>query len=219
MTLDARAMSMRLVEWLAAQVGGVRLGGDIRTRTAAVCFGVAQEHHAAIVTLLILVQPLHASAFALARPLFEAYVRGMWLAHCASDEQVERYHQGKIPDMASLIAALGKLRGGEEMSNLRRIYERNWRSMSGMTHAGAEHFEKWRDDQVLEPAYTDDDIGRILDFAARIGLLTTAGLALLSHDNGLWKRVLEEGRLRMPPRYEAPKDQGNEAPPSTGPQV
>lgn len=46
--------STHLVEWLARQVGGIQLGGDLRTRLAAICFGVAQEHHADMVTLLIL---------------------------------------------------------------------------------------------------------------------------------------------------------------------
>jgi hypothetical protein len=197
---------MQLVEWLARQVGGVRLGGDLRTRVAAICFGVAQEHHAAIVTLLALVTPLSSSAFALGRPQFEAYVRGMWLAHCATDEQVEGYLQGKVPDMASLIAAIEKLQGDGEVSSLRTIYRRSWRAMSGMTHTGAEHFERWGDGEVLEPAFTYDDIGRILDFAARIGVLSTAGIALLSHDADLWRRLLAESRALMPPRFDAPAE-------------
>lgn len=218
MTMEARGKSIRLVEWLAAQVDGIHLGGDVRSRTAAVCFGVAQEHHAAMVTLLVLKQPLYASVFALARPLFEAYVRGMWLAQCATDEQVERYHEGKIPDTVSLITALEKLQGGGDVSNLRKIYERSWRAMSGMTHAGAEHFSKWSDGQVLEPAYTDDDIGRILDFAARIGVLSTAGLATLSNDGELWRRVLAEGRPLMPPGYDAPPADGEAGTPLPGAQ-
>lgn len=198
--------SMQLVEWLARQVGGLRLGGDLRTRVAAICFGVAQEHHAAIVTLLALATPLTSSAFALGRPQFEAYVRGMWLAHCASDEQVDGYLQGRIPDMASLIAALKKLQGDGEVSSLRTIYRRSWRAMSGLTHTGAEHFERWSDGEVLEPAFTSDDIGRFLDFAARIGVLSTAGIAQLSHDAAVWRDVLAESRARMPPRFDAPPD-------------
>lgn len=210
MTMEARGKSMRLVEWLAMQVGGIHLDSDIRTRTAAVCFGVAQEHHAAMVTLLILKQPMYASVFALARPLFEAYVRGMWLALCATDEQVDRYLEGKIPDAASLITALEKQQGGSYVSNLRKIYKSSWRSMSGMTHAGAEHLSKWSNGQVLEPAYTDDDIGRILDFAARVGVLATAGLALLAkkEDVNLWRRVLDDSVPLMPPRYDAPPSDG-----------
>jgi hypothetical protein len=203
MAEESLGKSMQLVEWLARQVGGLHLGGDLRTRVVAICFGIAQDHHAAIVTLLALATPLSSSAFALVRPQFEAYVRGMWLAHCATDEQVEGYLHGKIPDMASLIAALEKLQGDGEVSSLRTIYRRSWRPMSGMTLTGAEHFERWSDGEVLEPAFRSDDIGRILDFAARIGVLSTAGIALLSHDADLWRRLLDESRELMPPRFDA----------------
>jgi hypothetical protein len=53
-------------------VGGLKLDGELRTRAAAVYFGVAQEHNAAIVTLHALARPLSSSAFALGRPQFEA---------------------------------------------------------------------------------------------------------------------------------------------------
>ena len=106
----------------------------------------------------------------LARPLFEGYLRGMWLAHFVTDDQVDRYHEGKIPDTASLIAALDKGLPEGEVSNLSILYKRNWKAMCGMTHAGAEHFGKWNQDGVLEPAFTEDDIGRILDFAALVSV-------------------------------------------------
>jgi hypothetical protein len=204
MSEESLGKSMQLVEWLARQVGGVRLDGEIRTRAAAICFGVAQEHHAAMVTLFILKTPLCSSAFALGRPLFEAYVRGMWLSHCATNVQIDGYLEGKIPDMASLIAALQKLQGDDEVSSLRRVYERSWRAMSGLTHTGTEHFDRWSDGEVLEPAFTSEDIGRILDFAARIGVLSAAGLAFLSRDGELWKSVLTGSRPLMPPRFDAP---------------
>ena len=47
---------------------------------------VAQDHHCAIV--LLLQEGLCASAFALLRLEFEAYLRGAWLAHCASEDAV-----------------------------------------------------------------------------------------------------------------------------------
>ena len=56
------------------------------------CFGIAQEHHHAII--LLLEKGLCASAFALVRPAFEAYVRGEWLALCADEEGVSRFLNG-----------------------------------------------------------------------------------------------------------------------------
>lgn len=134
-------------------------------------------------------------------------MRSMWLAHCATDLQIKRYVEGKIPDMASLILAIDKLGGDEGVSNLNKVYRRSWCAMSGMTHTGAEHSDKWSEGEVLEPAYTSDDIGRILDFAARIGVLSTAGLAHLSKDAELWRRLLDEARPLLPPRFDAQNKQ------------
>lgn len=88
-----------------------------------------------------------------------------------------------------------------ENANLRKIYDRYWKTMSGFTHTGAEHSHNWSDGEVLEPSYTQDDAGRILDFAARLGVLSIAGLAQISTEPDLWKRVLEEARPLMPQRY------------------
>ena len=204
MAEESLRKSVVLAEWLSRQIAGTRLAGDVRTRAAAVCFGVALEHHAAIVTLLRLAMPLYSSVFALGRPLFEAYVRAMWISLCATDKQIESYLQGRIPDMASLIAALQKLQGGNEISSLRKIYDTSWRAMSGLTHTGAEHLERWGTGEVLEPDFQPDDVARILDFSARIGTLSTMGIAMLSKDDPeLWKRVREESRQLMPPRYDA----------------
>jgi hypothetical protein len=52
---------------------------------AAGCFDVGLEHQAAIT--LFAGEELFGSASTLLRVLFEACVRGMWIAHCASEQQ------------------------------------------------------------------------------------------------------------------------------------
>jgi hypothetical protein len=121
----------------------------------------------------------------------------MWLAHCATDAQVEAYLKGKIPDMLSLIVAIEKLKGTGEVSNLCTIYKRR------VTHTGVEHFDRWSDGEVLEPTNTADDICRFLDFASRFGVMAAAGLALLAQDADLWRRLLVESLALMPPRFDA----------------
>jgi hypothetical protein len=60
--------------------------GD-RVRAAAASFGIARDHHGSIVHLMK--WSLHSSSFALLRGLFEAYVRGLWLRHCATEQQID----------------------------------------------------------------------------------------------------------------------------------
>jgi hypothetical protein len=113
-----------------------------------------------------------------------------------------RYLEGKIPDMSSLIAGLEKVPDDGEASNLRAIYKRSWRAMSGLTHGGAEHFDYWSDGGVLEPAHTAGDVGRFLDFAARIGVVTAISLVDMSGDTALCERLMAGSLSRMPQRFD-----------------
>ena len=66
-----------------------------KNRAAAASFGIALDHHAAIVFLMK--NTFYSSSFALLRSLFEAYLRGLWLKHCASDKQVSTFFRGGEP--------------------------------------------------------------------------------------------------------------------------
>ena len=96
-----------LVEWLRQAVHEQPLLASNRSRASAGCFGVAQEHHHAIV--LLAHHRLYAPSFSLLRVEFEAYVRGVWLSldACASDSEVEGFLTGdEPPRISDLLAAM-----------------------------------------------------------------------------------------------------------------
>jgi len=74
-----------LVLWIDERDSDLSLPTDQRGRMAAGCFDVGLEHQAAIT--LFAGEELFGSASALLRVLFEACVRSMWIAHCASEQQ------------------------------------------------------------------------------------------------------------------------------------
>jgi hypothetical protein len=102
---------------------------NLRVRVAASCLAIAQDHHHAIVVLLD--HALFASSFALLRCEFEAYVRGEWLALCATDEEVEAFSNGdEPPPMRRMLEALENTAAFAEknsLSNQGEILERNVR--------------------------------------------------------------------------------------------
>lgn len=198
---EALQQSSRLIVWLAAQVAGIPLNAGLRTRVVAVCFGVAQDHLAGMVTLLASAAPNYSSAAALLRPQFEAYVRGMWLALLATDVQFERYVDGgATPNMPAMIDAIGKIPDQGSWPAVRRVYDGMWGELSGFTHTGIAHLKRWSSDGVLQPAYDPLELVGMMDFASRIALLSTAGLALMSTVDGLPTRILQEGKARLPPK-------------------
>ncbi len=93
----------RYVEKLRTSVHELIVPNNNRTRAAGSCFAIAQEHHHAIVRLVE--WKLYAAAFALVRAEFEAYIRGEWLSHCASDSAVESFLRGKEPPKIDCLLA------------------------------------------------------------------------------------------------------------------
>jgi len=201
-----------LQEWLGRQVSGRQLAGDFRTRVVAVSFGVAQEHQRGIVDLLRARTPNYSSALALLRPQFDAYIRGMWLALCATEVQLERFSTGgSPPNMPAMIDAIDKVPGGGVWPAVRKIYDDWWDEMSGLTHTGVQHLARWTSGAVLEPAADPLELVGVVDFASRIALLSTAGVALMATDAIDVKTLLDEGRTRLPPRRPPVRSQGEQA--------
>lgn len=142
---------------------GLQLRGDSRSRVALACFAVAQQHHSAILILLDRPNPLQATAFALLRPLMEATLRGEWVLHCATDDQVKTFVLGgkQQLDMASVIRALEKINPGSEAHRI--LYQDNWKIVSAYTHTFEYQIQHWLSDGEVCPAYDPSQLAWLLN--------------------------------------------------------
>lgn len=85
--------SKALAKSLHAQTCSAAIEVRRREALALAVLQQALDINDAIVILLESHMP--GPAWALARPLFESYVRGLWLLHSASEEQVGEFLDGK----------------------------------------------------------------------------------------------------------------------------
>ena len=155
---------------------------------------VAQEHHHSIVFLIE--NHLYGSAFALVRIAFEAYVRGEWLALCATDATVEDFLAGQEPPkIDKLLAELERTPAFSE-NVLSTIKVKSWRTLCDYTHTGGTHVRRWNTADAIEPNYHAGEIREVLSFAEVIGSLSVLGLATLAGDEELALRVLEQVKQR-----------------------
>jgi hypothetical protein len=183
--------SSELTDLLSAKLNEQPLVGTLRNRTAAGCFAIALEHQQSIVVLLEHLPPLHSSVFALIRPNYEAYVRGFWLADCATDDQIESFAiDGKPPDMASMIAAV-EATGDFEDKQLSSIYANHWSSLCSFAHGGGLHVQRWNTAAAIEPNFDEHEINEALEFTAAVALLAAASLASLANNEVLVGEILE----------------------------
>ena len=140
----------------------------------------------------------NASAFALVRVQYEAYVRGMWLSHCATDEEVKAFSEGaEPPKMPRLIEAIDATSNvdGQRLSNL---HKNSWKAMCAYAHTGAQQVQRWITSEAVEPNYDPAEVGEVVSFTSAISLLSAVSVAGLANDEQLAERILAYAEIPCP---------------------
>jgi hypothetical protein len=182
-------------EWLRLAVHEKSLPANNRVRAAGSCLCIAQDHHHAIIVLLD--ARLYASCFVLLRVAFEAYVRGEWLALCATDTQVQKFLKGwEPPKIDKLLDALAQKDAFRE-GRLSLIKERNWKALCGYTHTGGIHVQRWNTSDAIQANYSVAELLEVLRFADIIATLAVLGVLSLSDDVATSEKLLERFKARM----------------------
>lgn len=166
--------SETLVQNLDALIAGMEVSSDVRTRLSAGCLKVAMEHQKAII--LLVAKSIHASAVALLRPTFEAYVRGVWLHKCAEDVDIDNFLKDDFDKKYyQLLEDIEKLPSHEDcvLSNAKNS---NWGLLNSCTHCGIHQAGRQNTETTIEANYSEDELIEIVNAANAIGLL--AGIAI-----------------------------------------
>ena len=168
-----------IVAWISEQTSAMPLPSDRRARMALGCLDLALEHQAGI--CILAEQLLWGSVYALVRCMFDAFVRGVWLARCANDMDLEAFElaglRGKpFSDLVDDVErVLGHSRG--VLSKLRTS---PWAIFSDSAIAGAEPATRLGDPPGTRRNYAAGDTEQALRLAAALGLLSATELASLS---------------------------------------
>lgn len=170
----------------------VEMDATDRNRIVASAFGIAMDHHAAIVVLMR--NTLYSSSFALLRVLFEAYLRGLWLKHCASDEHARRIFDGEEPPK-TIVA---EIEATEAFSNkvLSHIKKKAWNAMCDYTHTGGLHLQRWQSASAIEPQFDEGELEECLNATELFGAMACLELVQLSKAGDDGASVLELMRQR-----------------------
>lgn len=188
------ASAVEYLNWIGAAIHECDLPATSRVRAAAGCLAIAQDHHHAIVILLD--HDRLASAFSLVRVSFEAYVRGEWLALCASDAEVDAFLEGvEPPKFRILLEELERTDAFKEQV-LSQMKAQSWVAMCAYTHTGGLHVQRWNTPGAIEPNYDDVELREVLSFAEIIGSLAVIGVAWLAESAGVAEAVLAKLKER-----------------------
>jgi hypothetical protein len=179
---------IRVLQQLTFEIDAALRGRDLqasrRARMAFGCLDLAVEHTSGIAVLAD--QPLWGTVFALLRIQLEAFIRGVWLARCATDDQLAWFASGKLDkhrnfrELVTEVEQALKHDGGV----LSKLREQSWPIFNDFTHTGFQHVVRRNGETTTGPNYTDRELIQALRCARAIGLLAAIEmLSLAGHDD------------------------------------
>lgn len=120
----------------------------------------------------------YGSAFALVRPLFETFVKAVWLKDCATDKEMEAFEKDKLAkkfgEILLEIEQLESFRHGA-LSDLKK---QAWGAMSGYTHGGIHQIGRRVKGNAIDSNYADGEIIEVLRLGQMFALMSFIQIVL-----------------------------------------
>ncbi len=179
----------RLASNIGELVTDFDLPGSDRAALAGACYHIALDHHEAVIRLVE--AGVHVSALALVRGQVEAFVRGAWIHHVATDDQIDRVRNDKsFPNQWAMIEALEKLPlfVGEVLS---RSHTANWNQLHGLAHPGAGLMAMVLKDGHVERNCDEEYLTSALNYTSVHAMLAAGGIAILGNKLDVCEKLLE----------------------------
>ncbi|MGA9340839.1 MAG: hypothetical protein WBV61_00710 [Rhodanobacteraceae bacterium] len=163
-------------EWITVRSNAVMIPTHPRHQMMGGLFYQVLEHAVAVRVLLGLPHPLHGSAAALMRPIFEMYVRGLWIRDCATDaqfEQVSSKDDERWPvGIEKMTEAVDEKIGFNRwLTDLQKKY---WDAFCSYAHGGLRLIARNNSSEAIESRVTEEESIEILRFVVLISLFATS---------------------------------------------
>lgn len=193
---DAIEKSKQTSSWIINMIDDLDINNNDRTKVAEGCFSLVLEHQVAIWNSLM--KNLHGSAFALARCLFESYIRGLWFQRCATDDDINLFltkdkinkTENKSKTMQDMITDIEISLDLNKEKILSELFKNNWAQLNSFTHSGMFQIARRYSKRGVEPNYPNDEVIRLCRFANRIAIF--AGMASASNSPNNTMQIQKE---------------------------
>ena len=162
----------------AQLIHGRRVKTDTRSDVAAGCFAIAQQHHNSILILLKNNPPLYATAFSILRSLLEATIKGIWLFHTATDEEIKKF---PVENLKKTVNTMIK-EIGEQMGKKSSINTNYWKTLCSYTHTGESQIQHWINTNNLEAYYPEESLRELLKKTEQISSLLYSQIMTLTNE-------------------------------------
>ena len=144
-------------------------------------------------TCLLLRHRLTGSAFSLARVIFESFYRGLWLCHCATDQEVADFQKDEPAKKRTRIIEAIESIDVYNVGVLSRVSKNYWSAMCSYAHGGYLPAVRRITPERIEPNYRDQEVEQIIWFASSLALLAGGEIFVMAGRVDLCEAVL--GRI------------------------
>ena len=183
--------STRLSDALNRVIDGRSAPSADRPFLSAGLHDIVHEHHRAICILAS--EGLFGSALSLLRPMFDGCIRGLWLRHIATDDEIDQFSKHRFdPNPTTVLKALQK-RTHLGSDGLRRLYDEGWKTMSSYVHGGFHQVVGRLGNGFIGSNYPQEMVDALLKEANWIALLSAVEIAEISSDSALLQAVVDVG--------------------------
>ena len=187
---DAIAKAKCLSNWLHEQINEGKFEADRQQHWGSALLQHSWEVSDAIVSLLD--RNLPGPSWSLARPLCESFVRGIWILHCASDEDMERFRQGEPPGFPKLLEGISSHRDASLHVAWLRATSANRDVFHDFTHGGIEHVLRRVGEDMVGPRYPERELEYLIGLSIEVYLRVGWELLSLTGDAEAKRQLLEK---------------------------
>ena len=179
----------KMLAFIDKNVDGSNTENSDRHIAAGTLFEAASCHAKGV--SILLEEHLYASASALQRILFESFIRGSWLLHCASDSEVDYFlNKDKIkPYFGDLVSAVEMALDWPD--TLSKIKVNLWKAMNSYTHGGNMQVTEHFDGSSIMQNHDPEEIEEMAKFSGMIAFLTFTQIIEMSNNREKDKAVEE----------------------------
>ncbi|CCG97167.1 hypothetical protein MARHY3713 [Marinobacter nauticus ATCC 49840] len=176
MTQKFVSKSFELHDWIEARLDGLQLPRTSRASLSISCHDLVIEHHLGVAVLTR--AKIYGSAFALVRSLFETFVRGVWLRHCATDSEIQKYQADKLSlSFGQLVSAVETVPGFDD-GILSGLKENSWSAMNSYTHGGALQSGRRFSGECVEPNYDVEEVAEVIRLTGTFAIMAFQQIAI-----------------------------------------
>ena len=190
-TLDVTLQESRdLHSWIFINLEQVRPSKVGSLRLAIPAFDLVLDYFTGITCSIEM--RAHGSAFALVRPLFETFVRAVWLKNVATDQGLADFEQDKLSikfgEMLLQIEQLESFQHGA-LSDLKR---QAWAAMNGYAHGGIHQIGRRVKGNAIDSNYADSEIIEVLRLGQMFALMSFIEIVQASEKKDLAKLATQK---------------------------